>query len=133
MNTDEHGLNVLTERILGCAYRVSNKMGCGYVERCYQNAMALDLAKEGLAFLKEAPVNVLYDGIIVGEFFADFIVEGTVLLELKAVREFDEIHSAQCLNYLRATGLPVCLLLNFGKPRVDIKRFRGQPTWKPTT
>ena len=66
-----------------------------------------------------------YDGIVVGEYFADILVEKTVIVELKAVKEHNDVFTAQCLNYLKATGLPVCLLLNFGQPRVEIKRFRG--------
>jgi GxxExxY protein len=130
MNADEHRLNELTEKILGCAFRVSNKMGCGFLEKCYENAMAIELRKAGLAFQQQAPINVLYDDEIVGVYVADIIVEGLVLIELKTVREFDEIHSAQCLNYLRATGLPVCLLLNFAKPKVEVKRFRNKPDWR---
>ena len=129
MNTDERGLNELTEKIVGCAFRVSNKLGCGFLEKCYENSMAIELRKAGLAFQQQVPIAVLYDAEIVGEYVADIIVEGVVLLELKAVRDFDEIHSAQCLNYLRATGLPVCLLINFAKPRIEIKRFRAKPEW----
>ena len=84
-------------------------------------------AKAGLTVETEVPISVVYDGAVVGEFFADLIVEGVVLVELKAVRELDEGHWAQCLNYLKACKLPVCLLINFGNPKVQIKRFRGQP------
>jgi GxxExxY protein len=75
---------------------------------------------------KEKPINVVYDGVVVGEYFADMVVEGVVLIELKSVRSLDDVHTAQCLNYLAATGIPICLLLNFGK-RVDVKRFRNSP------
>ena len=125
MNADEHGLNELTEKIIGCAYRVSNKLGCGFLEKCYENAMAIELRKAGLRFQQQHPIAVLYDGIVVGEYVADLIVEDRVLIELKTVREFDPVHSAQCINYLKATRLPVCLLINFAKPKVDIKRFRN--------
>ncbi len=70
----------------------------------------------------EKPLQVLYDGIIVGDFFADLLIEGCVLVELKAVAKLDETHVAQCMNYLRATNLKLCLLINFGMPRVPIKR-----------
>ena len=126
MDTDEHRLNELTEKVLGCAFRVSNKLGCGYLEKCYENAMMIELHKAGLKAVQQLPIPVLYDGVVVGDYFADIVVEGLVLLELKAVKEFDEVHSAQCLNYLKSTGLPICLLLNFAKPRLDIKRFRGK-------
>ena len=125
MDADEHGLNDLTEKIIGCAFRVSNKLGCGFLEKCYENAMAIELRKAGLAFQQQHPIPVLYDGSVVGDYVADLIVEGRVLVELKVVREFDPVHSAQCINYLKATGLPVCLLINFAKPKLDIKRFRN--------
>ncbi|WP_037229335.1 GxxExxY protein, partial [Rhodopirellula baltica] len=83
-----------------------------------------ELRKSGLDVKQQTPINVLYDGIVVGEYFADLLVSDTVIVELKAVKEFSDVHAAQCLNYLKATGLPICLLLNFGKPRVAVKRYR---------
>jgi GxxExxY protein len=85
------------------------------------------LHKSGLSVEAQHPINVLYDGVVVGEFFADILVVDRVIVELKATKEHDEIFTAQCLNYLKATGKPICLLLNFGKPRLDIKRYRGAP------
>ena len=84
--------------------------------------MVHELTKAGLAVVQQHPIPVMYDGVLVGDFVADLLVEGKVLIELKSVRAFDEIHSAQCINYLVATGLPVCLLINFGK-RVEVKRL----------
>jgi GxxExxY protein len=101
-------------------------LGCGFLEEVYENALVHELRKNGLTATVQHPINVYYDGIVVGEFFADILVEGTVILELKAVNDHHEIFTAQCLNYLRATGKPTCLLLNFGKPRVQVKRFRAQ-------
>ena len=128
MNTDEHGsesgsLDALTERIIGCAYTVSNSLGCGYLEKVYENALAHELRKTGLHVEQQGPIRVWYDGICVGDYIADLLVEGTVLVELKCVRAIDEIHVAQCLNYLRATGRRVCLLMNFAKPKLEIKRL----------
>jgi GxxExxY protein len=123
MNTDEHRLNELTEATIGCAFRVSNKLGNGYLEKVYRNSLCVELAKLGLQYQKEVRFTVLYDGVEVGEYYADLIVEGCVLVEVKAVRAFDDAHTAQCLNYLACTKLPVCLLINFGKSRVDIKRL----------
>ena len=80
------------------------------------------MRKAGLSVAQQQIMEVRYDDFIVGTYVADLVVEGPVLLEIKAVRFFDEIHTAQCLNYLKATGLPLCLLINFGRPRVDIKR-----------
>ena len=126
----EEELNGLTERIIGCAFKVSNTLGCGFLEKVYENALVHELRKNGLRAEPQRPINVYYDGVVVGEFFADIVVEDTVILELKAAAEHHDIFTAQCLNYLKATGKPVCLLLNFGKPRVEIKRYRGMATDK---
>ncbi|MBE7474215.1 MAG: GxxExxY protein [Anaerolineae bacterium] len=115
-------LNKITERIIGCAYTVGNTLGNGFLEKVYENALAHELRKAGLQVVQQYGIQVHYDGIVVGEFAADLLVEGCVLVELKAVKAFDEIHMAQCLNYLKATGLSVCLLINFGQPKVQIKR-----------
>ena len=122
MNDDE--LNALTEKVIGAAFEVSNTLGAGFLEKVYENALAIELRKSGLDVKQQAPINVLYDGIVVGEYFADLLVSDALIVELKAVKEFSDAHAAQCLNYLKATGLPICLLLNFGKPRVEVKRYR---------
>ncbi|MEZ6055526.1 MAG: GxxExxY protein [Planctomycetaceae bacterium] len=122
MNDDE--LNAVTERIIGCAFQVSNTLGSGFLEKVYENALAIELRKSGLVSQQQAPIKVLYDGTVVGEFIADILVADAVIVELKAAKEFNDLFTAQCLNYLKATGLPICLLLNFGKPRVEIKRYR---------
>jgi GxxExxY protein len=126
MSTDQ--INQITERIIGCAFTVRDKLGGGFMERCYENALAHELRKAGLQVEQQVALKVWYDEIIVGEDIADLIVEGLVLIELKAAQGIDAVHSAQCINYLAATRLPVCLLLNFGK-RVDVKRFVG-PAFK---
>lgn len=125
MNADEHRseLNRVTEKIIGCVHRVSNTLGSGFLEKVYENALAVELRKGGLQVEQQHPIKVLYDSTIVGEYAADLWVEGCVIVELKAVKALDEVHSAQCLNYLKATGLKICLLVNFGKPRVDIRRI----------
>ena len=125
MNADERRatINELTARVIGCAYRVSDALGCGFLEKVYENAMAHDLRKEGLRVEQQKKILVYYDGAVVGEYVADLVVEGMVVVELKAVRQLNEIHMAQCLNYLKATGLKVCLLINFGNPKVDVKRI----------
>ena len=123
MNADEDRLNQLTERVIGCAYTVANALGAGFLEKVYENALQIELAKAGLFVRQQHGVRVEYDGQTVGEYFADLLVEDSVLLELKAVSALNEIHMAQCLNYLKASGLKVCLLLNFGKPRLEIKRI----------
>ena len=115
-------LNQITERVIGCAYTVSNGLGAGFLEKVYENALAHELRKNGLDVIQQHPIQVLYDGVVVGDFVADLLVEHEVLVELKAVKALDDVHLAQCLNYLKATGRSLCLLLNFGTPRVQVKR-----------
>jgi GxxExxY protein len=125
MNTDEHRreLDTISSRIIGCSFTVSNTLGCGFLEKVHENALAIELRKVGLAVRQQHPFAVRYKGEIVGEYVADLLVEERVLVELKAVKTLDEIHTAQCLNYLKATGLPLCLLFNFGNPHVERDRF----------
>jgi len=127
MNPDQQGadINQLTEKIIGCAYKVSNELGCGFLEKVYENALAHELRENGLRASQQHPIKVHYDGVVVGDYAADILVEETVLIELKAVRALESIHHAQCINYLRATGLPICLLMNFGKPKMQIRRIAG--------
>ena len=124
MITDEMQLNSITEKIIGCAYRVARKLGGGFLEKCYENALAHELRKLGYNVQTLVRLDVWYDEIVVGEYVADLIVEGAVLIEVKAIEALAPIHSAQCINYLAATKLPLCLLINFGK-RVDVKRLAG--------
>ena len=124
MNTDDKRFDPITERVIGCAFMVHNKLGCGFSEKVYENALAHELKKAGLTVLQQQPIKVWYDGVIVGDYIADLIVEGVILIELKACKSLDDAHTAQCLNYLAATRLPVCLLINFGK-RVEVRRLAG--------
>ena len=116
-------LGEITKKIIGCVHTVSNTLGCGFVEKVYENALAIELRRAGLSLEQQHPIKVRYGNTVVGDFSADLFVEDSVILELKAVKALDEIHSAQCLNYLKATGLTVSLLVNFGNPRADIKRI----------
>ena len=113
----------LTEKIIQCAFKVSNTLGNGFLEKVYENAFAYELKKTGLDVIQQHSLNVIYDGVMVGEYMADLVVNGSVLIELKAVKELDDIHKAQCINYLKATGLKVCLLINFGQKKVQVKRI----------
>ena len=126
-------LNELTKRIIACAYNVSNTLGVGFVEKVYENAYAHELRKDSLNVLQQYPIKVNYDGVIVGEFFADLLVNERILIELKAVTALNSAHIAQALNYLRATGFETCLLINFGKTRVEIRRLHPSPRWKRTS
>jgi GxxExxY protein len=123
MNTDEHRLNEITENIIRCVYAVANTLGNGFLEKVYENALAHELRKAGFLVEQQKGIKVRYDGVVVGDYMADLLVQKEVLVELKAVKTLDNIHIAQCLNYLKATGLKVCLLLNFGTPKVQIRRL----------
>jgi GxxExxY protein len=123
MNTDASVLNPLSKRVIGCALTVSNALGSGFLEKVYENALAHELRKAALAVEQQQGITVSYDGITVGEYFADLLVEDAVLVELKTVRALEDAHRAQCLNYLRATGRHLCLLMNFGTPRLEIRRI----------
>lgn len=98
-------------------------LGSGFLEKVYENALAHGLRKSGLKVEQQYAIQVRYDGIVVGNFDADLLVEDRIIVELKAINEFTDIHMAQCVNYLKATGLHFCLLINFGKQRVQIKRI----------
>jgi GxxExxY protein len=125
INTDEHrsGLNEISGTVIGCAYSVSNILGCGFLEKVYENALIHEVLKAQLAVEQQKSLAVIYDGIVVGEYIADMVVENRVLIEVKAVRSLDEVHFTQCMNYLKATRMNLCLLMNFGTPRVTIKRI----------
>ena len=116
-------MNQITEKVIGCAFTVGNKLGCGFLEKVYENALVHELRKSGLRVKQQFEINIYYDGIIVGEYAADLLVEGCVLVELKALRTMGDKEIAQCLNYLKATKLTLCLLINFGNPRVEVKRI----------
>jgi GxxExxY protein len=112
----------LTEKIIGCAFRVYNKMGSGFLESVYEKCLLIELRRAGLQAGAQIPITVRYDEEVVGEFVADVVVEKTVILELKAVRKLVEAHEVQLVNELVATGKPVGLLINFGETQVEVKR-----------
>ncbi len=116
-------INRITEKIIGCAYKVANELGCGFLEKVYENALAYEIGKVGLKVEQQKQIKVFYDKIEVGFYETDLVVQDAVLVELKGVKNLDEAHKAQCLNYLKATNLKICLLINFGNPRVEVKRF----------
>ncbi|MCP4541854.1 MAG: GxxExxY protein [Chloroflexi bacterium] len=116
-------LNQVTEQIIGNAFTVSNELGSGFLEKVYENALAHELRKSGIQVKQQYPIQVYYDGIVVGNYVADLLINDCVLVELKAIRALGNVEMAQCLNYLKATDLRLCLLLNFGQPRVEVKRI----------
>jgi GxxExxY protein len=111
----------LTAKIIECAYKVHNTLGFGFLEAIYQNALLIELTKAGLQSEKEKRIQVYYDNQLVGDYMADIIVEDKVIVELKSVKELHPAHSAQLVNYLKATGIEVGLLINFGES-VEVKR-----------
>ena len=123
MHTDDSGLNTLSRLVIGDSFTVLNTLGAGFLEKVYENALAYQLRKRGLNIAQQRGISVVYDGTIVGEYTADLLVEETLLIELKAVKDLEEPHVAQCINYLKGSGLKLCLLLNFGNPRLQIKRI----------
>ncbi len=124
----------ITDKIINAFYTVYNTLGYGFLEKVYRNAMVIELNKQGVAVIPESPITVYYDGQVVGEYFADLLVEQTVIVELKAVRQLADDHEAQLLNYLKATPYEVGLLLNFGpKPKIIRKAYdnsrKGSMQW----
>lgn len=112
----------ITERIIGCAYQVYNKMGFGFLESVYEKCLMIELKKAGLIADSQVPIQVEYYGEIVGEFIADILVEGDVILELKSVRRIVRAHEIQLVNYLTATQKEIGLILNFSETKVDVRR-----------
>jgi len=121
----------LTGKILGAAYEVHSVLGCGYAEVVCEAAMAHELGLRGLSAKRQAELPVQYKGVSAGRFFADMIVEDKVLIELKATADNSPVFATQILNYLRASGLPVGLLLNFGMESLYRKRFVSKSVLNP--
>lgn len=121
MEPSEYKHSDVTAKIIAAFYKVYNTLGWGFLEKVYHNALAIELKEQGLSATPKAQIKVYYQGIEVGEYFADFLVEGCVIVELKSVERLAEEHHAQLLNYLRATDIDIGLLLNFGR-RPEVKR-----------
>ena len=116
-------LDGITEKIIGCAYAVGNELGHGFAEKVHENSMLIEVRDAGLQAEQQHRIGVTYRGVPVGDYTADLLVENAVLVEVKSARAFDDSHVAQCLNYLKGTGLSVRLLINFGKSRVEVRRI----------
>ena len=116
-------INEITQKIIGAAYTVANELGTGFLEKVYENALVWELKEAGLEVKQQYPLSVMYKGICVGDYIADLYVENTVIVELKSTKNTDNIHKAQVLNYLKAAGKQVGLLINFGTPRVTVERI----------
>jgi GxxExxY protein len=113
----------LTYLINGAVFEVNRVLGPGFLEKVYENSMMVELKKRNLKAQAQVPVKVEYKGEIVGEYFADIVVEDRIILELKAIESLQKIHEAQLLNYLKATDYKIGLLINFTHPKAEIKRF----------
>ena len=113
----------LSYKIIALALEVHNELGCGFLEKVYENALMILLDREGIPARQQSPANVYFQEKIVGQYFADILVDNKLILELKTVDFIANIHIAQVLNYLRATGIKLGLVLNFGKPKFEYKRL----------
>ena len=114
----------LTKKIIGCAYPVHNTLGAGFLEKVYEQALMLELKVSGLVVESQVPLSVIYRDQIVGEYYADFIVEDKVICELKAVDVLKKAHEVQLVNYLVATGMDVGVLINFGDSVTVRRKYR---------
>ena len=125
----DHGLlhGGLTRKIIGCALEVINELGSGFLESVYEKALTVALSDAGVSHEMQKPIAVRFRGRPVGDFIADILVEDKVIVELKAVKALTREHKAQIINYLNATGIEVGLIINFGKPRLEFKRFTRTP------
>lgn len=115
-------VEMLIKTVMGCAINIRKHLGSGYLESVYKNAMLIELKKNGLDYEVEKLINVYYENILVGEFKADIVVEGVLILELKAVQSLHTAHEVQLVNYLTATGIGNGLLINFGSEELQFKR-----------
>ena len=115
----------LTSSVIAASYEVINELGSGFLESVYVKALMLVLTQKGLSARTQVPLKVRFRNEIVGEFFADILVEDKLILELKAVKFLLPEHQAQLINYLKATGIDVGLLVNFGAPKLEIRRLHS--------
>ena len=120
----------ITQAVIGCAFEVINELGAGFLESVYEKAMFLALRQKGLSVVSQSPIKVRFRGECVGDFFADLFVAEKVIVELKAVKAIAPEHQAQIINYLNATGIEVGLLINFGNPKLEYKRFTRSKDFK---
>jgi len=116
-------INEITYEINGAVFEINRVLGSGFLEKVYQNALMVELKSRGLKAESQVPIKVFYKDNVVGEYIADILVEEKVIVELKTVESLDRIHEAQLLNYLKATGIQLGLLVNFTHPKAEIKRM----------
>ena len=126
MIKEEYKYSAITEKIIGCAMKVHNALGNGFQEVIYQRALAIELGKEGIEFAREVEMPIHYDGKQIGTRRADFLINGMIMVELKALTGMEDVHLAQGLNYLEAYKLEIGLLINFGSKRLEFKRLTNE-------
>jgi GxxExxY protein len=124
MNAPE-GLNNLTDAVIGAAFEVSNELGCGFLESVYRDALLIELRSRGIASVRERRYSISYKRERIGDYVADLVVADSVIVEVKAVAQLIDAHVSQTINYLRVSNIPLGLLLNFGRPRVEVRRIRA--------
>lgn len=113
----------LTSNILAACFEVSNELGAGFLESVYEKAVLIALNEKGLKVVSQVPIEVCFRGQKVGHFFADLLIEDVVIVEIKAVKELSPEHQAQIINYLKASGIEIGLLVNFAKPKLEYRRL----------
>ncbi|MCI2425483.1 GxxExxY protein [Candidatus Acetothermia bacterium] len=126
MNTNEHEKILhkeLSYKVIGAVMEVHNTLGAGFLEKVYENAVIIKLNKNGMKVVQQAPLKVHFEGEIVGEYFADILVEDEIILEMKCVEKITDIHRAQVINYLKATGLKLGIIINFARPKLEYERI----------
>ena len=116
-------INDITYSINGAVFEVNRVLGPGFLEKVYENALTIELKNKGLTVENQIPIKVVYKGKPIGDYIADILVENKVIIEVKTVRKIDKIHEAQLLNYLKATGIHLGLLVNFRHPKAEVKRM----------
>lgn len=121
MNVEE--INELSKKVIGNAIKVHKSLGPGFIEKIYAKALAYELEKNSIGFTRENPIKVKYDGFLLGEHRLDFLIDGGIILEIKAVYEINNFHTAQMLSYLKAANKKLGLILNFSRSKLEIKRI----------
>jgi len=124
-------INDLTHKIIGCAMQVHRVLGNGFQEVIYQRALAIEMQKQGLAFVREMEMTIFYDGFDIGTRRVDFFVEDKVMVELKAIEKLEDVHKAQAINYCEAYNIADGLLINFGGKSLDFKRVYNKNLVNP--
>lgn len=113
----------LSYKIVGLAMQIHSELGFGFLEKVYENSMMVLFRRENIMAKQQVPISVSFDGEIVGDYYADIVIEDKIILELKAIEKITDAHKAQALNYLKATGLKLAIIINFGKQRLEYERI----------